>query len=1005
VYPVTQGFLDAMTAAERQVFAKVVVDYTNPFLDQSIEVAVSEQANVSYPGQTADAVEQVPHKWASLDGTWTLDGTFHLAPAAADLTLYQMGWWGLTLAGAAGALSAPYPTLTVSFLPRPIHELKVVGDTARGEYPVDFTVRLYDQADALLHEETVTGNGAVSWVVTLGSSVNGVARMVLEITRWSHEGRQVKVTEFFTSIQETYLAGDLLGIRLLEEREVSQGSLPVGNISANEVEIGLANEGRKFDANNEQSPLYQLLKPNRRVQVWLGAVAPNHASDRMPTFSRASSAYTSDGAEVASGVPRFETGKFGRAVRIEESMNNEQPDPDFDQGMTGKGSYNWGGAGTVTASDGICTMDNASEPTQQLALITYPQITAGTGSYTFTIRCRSTVGADVVVFNYLGASYYTVGTAPASGEWVELSYTYANGTYTTNPPQHTKIDPGKSLEIDWIQLENKGYRTSWHPTTRAAEALSVPTAGALDFSEGTIACWFKPSQAFICGSDGWNRVIGHSTAMNRNEIEIFKAGTGSSKINFAICNSTGQWAGGSYSAVQSVTSLVADTWYHIAAVWSVSEGRFAIYINGAKEDESILTVDKIPSVIGTLAVGYHPDGNRYANSLIDDLRISSRARTDMEIEAAYLADTPFAWDEYTTYLLRFDGDLCPVEETYVPFGTFWSMDWDAPDDALEARLTARDRLELLRKGTYQSSQVAQNVTLYNLAETVLQDGGLEAGEYWLDPALQDTVVPYAWFTPISHREALRRIAEAALAAVYSDRDGVIRLEVGGTGLGATPALEITAADYFPPLHTPSRQDQVANEVIVDTQPLQPAAVAEEVYRSNEPITVPAGGSVQVTAYYNQPPAIEAAAALDSPPPGVSITGATYYGWGAEVTIDNTGGSAAEVTLYITGKPLRVANKERAVARDQGSIEEHGVLRYEFAANPLVQTLEVAQAIADGLLASVKDARRDVEVEWRGNPAVLLGDRATVKDRDYYVIRQEIDWAGGLSARLTGRKAT
>jgi hypothetical protein len=47
-------------------------------------------------------------------------------------------------------------------------------------------------------------------------------------------------------------------------------------------------------------------------------------------------------------------------------------------------------------------------------------------------------------------------------------------------------------------------------------------------------------------------------------------------------------------------------------------------------------------------------------------------------------------------------DLLTYEE-YVPLGTFWSLDWDSPDDSLEATVTARDRMELLRKGTFQTS--------------------------------------------------------------------------------------------------------------------------------------------------------------------------------------------------------------------------------------------------------------------------------------------------------------
>jgi hypothetical protein len=619
VYPVTTDFLDKMKADRRQVFARVEIDYTDPFMDQSLTIEASEQANVSYPRQTADSVDQTTHKYACLDGTWDLTtGEYHLAPSANMLSQYQMGWWGAQFAGVGGAFTAPYPTLTVTHLPRPIRQLKVVGDTAREEYPVNFEVKLYGPDDTLLKTETVTGNTQVSWSKTLDSQVLDVAKQVLTITKWSHEGRCAKIIEFFTSIREVYETGDLVSIRLLEEREASQGSLPVGNISSNEISLALNNESKKFDIDNENSPLKNLLKPNRRIQVWLGAE-------------------TSDG------------------------------------------------------------------------------------------------------------------------------------------------------------------------------------------------------------------------------------------------------------------------------------------------------------------------------------------------------------------------------EEWVPLGTFWSLDWDSPDDTLEATVTARDRMELLRKGTYQTSQVQQNKSLYELAEDVLQDAGLASDEYIIDTDLQNIIIPYAWFNPVSHREALRQIAEAGLAAAFQNRDGKIQIEsflISGDG----PVLEITEDDYFPPLRAPSRQDQVANEIIVDTQPLRPATTPEEVYKSNEPIMIPGNTTKTITAFYNQPPVIDAVASLDNPPTGVSITEATYYGWGASIKIQNTNATDKQVTLVIQGKPLTVQNKERAIARDETSILENGVLRFEFSANPLVQTLSQAQAIADTLLASVKEPRRDIEVDWRGNPALLLGDRVTVKGKDYYIIRQEIDWQGYLQAKLTGRKA-
>ena len=138
MYPVSQDFQEQMIADKRQVFARVMIDYTSPFLDESISVAANEQANVSFPAQTADSVPEPFAKMASWDGSWVLDGTYGLAPTPEESETKQMGWWGKQLAGTGGAFVEPYPTLTVSFFPRPITKLQVVGDSKRKEWQVDF---------------------------------------------------------------------------------------------------------------------------------------------------------------------------------------------------------------------------------------------------------------------------------------------------------------------------------------------------------------------------------------------------------------------------------------------------------------------------------------------------------------------------------------------------------------------------------------------------------------------------------------------------------------------------------------------------------------------------------------------------------------------------------------------------------------------------------------------------------------------------------------------------
>jgi hypothetical protein len=272
---VSDIYREKVLAQTRQILGRVTIDYSAPETDSSIIVTANENAHITQNQQVANNVEMPTHKWASLDGSWVLDGTYYLCPDTEDAAVNnEMGWWGKSMAGADGAFSASYPTLTVEFSSRVVSTLQVVGDFVRGECPVDFNVYLYNSA-TLLYTETVTGNTEAAWEKPI-TPVSEVTKSVLEITKWSHPGRQAKILEFFVRLMETYEGNDLHSLSLLEERDVSNGSLPIGNISSNELDLSIYNRDRKFDAGNTESRLYQLIKPNRKVRAWLGL--PN-ASD------------------------------------------------------------------------------------------------------------------------------------------------------------------------------------------------------------------------------------------------------------------------------------------------------------------------------------------------------------------------------------------------------------------------------------------------------------------------------------------------------------------------------------------------------------------------------------------------------------------------------------------------------------------------------------------------------------------------------------------------------
>lgn len=257
-----------MDASNRQVFAKIEITYSSPFVDADITVTANQVAYNTNPQQTADSISTPAYKWFGLSNN-KLDGTFHPMDASSSV-----GWWGTSISDSSGIL-ATAAQLTIAFGARPIYSILVTGDSLLNQYPVDFTVKLYDVSNTLLYTQTVVGNTQVSYLASI-TPINDVCSMVLNVTKVNSVGVPCTIVEFYTAVKETYLNDDIISIHLLEEQVYDNQSLPIGNVSSNEVDIRLVNPEGKFDPGNSSSLLKNLMKRNRRVQVWLGAyIIPN----------------------------------------------------------------------------------------------------------------------------------------------------------------------------------------------------------------------------------------------------------------------------------------------------------------------------------------------------------------------------------------------------------------------------------------------------------------------------------------------------------------------------------------------------------------------------------------------------------------------------------------------------------------------------------------------------------------------------------------------------------
>lgn len=178
------------------------------------------------------------------------------------------------------------------------------------------------------------------------------------------------------------------------------------------------------------------------------------------------------------------------------------------------------------------------------------------------------------------------------------------------------------------------------------KTLTIPTTSVINPQEGTIEAWVYVNDA-IKNTSVWRYIFGHGSDNTRNWIALRH--TTDNKWEARTSNATGQ-----FSSVAVPDTLSID-WHYFAMRWSPTE--LALFIDGNKV--ASVPNPKLPDTleptakIGSWALGDYG----WVNTVIDEFRVSNRARTDQEIQSAYNSQLPV--DAWTTLKLDFNGNLNP----------------------------------------------------------------------------------------------------------------------------------------------------------------------------------------------------------------------------------------------------------------------------------------------------------------------------------------------------------
>lgn len=368
------------------------------------------------------------------------------------------------------------------------------------------------------------------------------------------------------------------------------------------------------------------------------------------TFGRTSVAYKKDGTQVASGVPRYETG----TLMIEETTTpiildsfflayTGTPNDNIEDTFT-----NWTKFGTATgrieavtdsAFGGIaikCTQTDATGANQIYGVYeerTLADMGLSEGDK-ISLQTRYKMGAQTN--SHVSIRVTIIG--PNTTTYIVNEETAAVGSYTVKKSENITVPVGATsiqfyvyvkssgvysggnnwVEADFFCAEKKAYYTSPVDVTRAAETTTIPST---IFTKGNsvVDMIFNPtSNQVVTGKTGylWECLI---DAQNYYRILVHATG----RPYLAVASGGVEVT--TYNAGDSILAL--DTNYRITA--KINGSTMCLLINNVKTaDGDVAYTEPVGSLPINTYLGSDSAGANQANGLYDDFNILSKGSTE-----------------------------------------------------------------------------------------------------------------------------------------------------------------------------------------------------------------------------------------------------------------------------------------------------------------------------------------------------------------------------------------
>ncbi|MDA8213149.1 MAG: hypothetical protein M0021_14910 [Clostridia bacterium] len=192
-------------------------------------------------------------------------------------------------------------------------------------------------------------------------------------------------------------------------------------------------------------------------------------------------------------------------------------------------------------------------------------------------------------------------------------------------------------------IRSKILRHILDDSTRSPETLTIPTAGVFNKGNWTIEFTFEPITTQLKDSRLW-QLWNNSSPLDLYQVVINSSG----KPYLEVYSNGTQYA--TYSGTEPVLNPGNKYRFSLRGDGSY----LTMFIDGQQVGSKVSYVEPTYPLATNMYFGSTYSGTGQPNGIIDDLRISSRARTFAEHQTIYDNGSPLPVDKYTTYKLDFE---------------------------------------------------------------------------------------------------------------------------------------------------------------------------------------------------------------------------------------------------------------------------------------------------------------------------------------------------------------